>query len=293
MDNFNFNLLKYFYYIAVYNGFTNASRNLKVAQPSLSLNVKKLEEELGYKLIERNSKVFKLTDEGNNLFKSIKPFFESIESNLKIKTESKEFIELNIGIRYSYSFLISPNLIDKIIEEFPNIKINIKLYSKLDDNKLKEKDYDLVIDDIDYFRFLKDVNSIEVMEMNNYFICGDELYKVYKDIKHISELNKAKLISYNPSLKNGRFNGLCYDNSASFIDIISVNESDLYFEYIRSNLGIGFTNNLMLMKYDNFNIIDVEEEIFKDKLGIAYISNSATLLRIIEIIDESIKEIIQ
>lgn len=293
MDSFNFNLLKYFYYIVLYNGFTNASRNLKVAQPSLSLTVKRLEEELGYKLIERNSKQFKLTDDGNNLFKSIKPFFESIENNLKIKTEKKEFIELNIGIRYSYSFLISPILIDRLIANFPNIKINIKLYSKLDDNKLKEKDYDLVIDDSDYFRFLKDANTIDIMEVNNYFICGDKLYKVYKDIKHISELNKAKLISYNPSLKNGKFNGLCYDNNASFIDIISVNESDLYFEYIRNDLGIGFTNELLLEKYNDFNIINVEDEIFKDKIGIAYINNSTTLLRIIEMIKENIKETVQ
>ena len=46
MDNFNFNLFKYFYYVVLYNGVTNASKNLNVAQPSLSLSIKNLELQL-------------------------------------------------------------------------------------------------------------------------------------------------------------------------------------------------------------------------------------------------------
>lgn len=43
MDNINFNLLKYFYYVAYYKGFTNASKQLRIAQSALSYNVKTLE----------------------------------------------------------------------------------------------------------------------------------------------------------------------------------------------------------------------------------------------------------
>ena len=290
MDNFNFNLLKYFYYIVLYNGFTNASRNLSVAQPSLSLNVKRLEDELGYKLIERNSKQFELTENGNNLFKSIKPFFESIEDNLKVNKTSNKITEVNIAVRYSYSFIVSSNVIHKILAANPNIKINVKLYSKFDTDKLKLKEYDLVIDDIDYLNLASYANIINIAEVDNYFICGDELYSIYKDVKHISELNKARFISYNPSLKNGKFNGLCYNNTVSFVDIISVNESDRYFEYITDSLGIGFTNELFLKRYNGYNKIEIEEEIFKDELGIAYVNDNSILKSIIEIIKEDIRE---
>ena len=43
MNNFNLNLFKYFYYVVYYNGFTNASKNLNIAQSSLSYNIKQLE----------------------------------------------------------------------------------------------------------------------------------------------------------------------------------------------------------------------------------------------------------
>lgn len=43
MDNFNFNLFKYFYYVVYYKGFTNAARHLNVVQSALSYNVKTLE----------------------------------------------------------------------------------------------------------------------------------------------------------------------------------------------------------------------------------------------------------
>ena len=291
MDSFNFNLLKYFYYIVLYNGFTSASRNLSVAQPSLSLNVKRLEDELGYKLIERNSKQFELTENGSKLFKNIKPFFESIENNLKINNKDNKITEVNIAVRYSYSFLASSNVIHKILAANPNIKINVKLYAKLDLEKLKQKEYDLVIDDIDYLNLMKGVNTLKIAEISNHFICGDELYPVYKDVKHIKELNKAKLVSYNPSLKNGKFDELCYNNHTSFVDIVSANESDVYFEYITDSLGIGFTNELFLKKYSGYNIIEVEDEIFKDEIGISYINNTPILKNIIEIIKEDIKEI--
>ena len=51
MDNFNFNLFKYYYYVVLYGGVTNASKNLRVAQPSLSLSIKNLESQLNKKLI--------------------------------------------------------------------------------------------------------------------------------------------------------------------------------------------------------------------------------------------------
>jgi len=59
MDNFN--LFKYFYYVAYYKGFSNAARNLNVVQSALSYNVKTLENQIDKTLIIRNGKSFQLT----------------------------------------------------------------------------------------------------------------------------------------------------------------------------------------------------------------------------------------
>ena len=67
MNNFNLNLFKYFYYVVYYNGFTNASKNLNIAQSSLSYNIKQLELQLDKTLIIRDNKNFELTEDGVNV----------------------------------------------------------------------------------------------------------------------------------------------------------------------------------------------------------------------------------
>lgn len=98
MNNFNFNLFKNFYYIVVYKGVTNASKNLNVAQPSLSLSIKNLELQLNKVLINRSTKQFQLTQEGLRLFETLQPMFESLEKNIECFYDQKSYTELNIGI---------------------------------------------------------------------------------------------------------------------------------------------------------------------------------------------------
>ena len=90
MDSFNFNLFKYFYFVVIYNGVTNASKNLSVAQPSLSLSIKNLEHQLNKLLIDRSKKQFTLTEEGYRLFEILKPTFESIEKNIDFFNDKKK-----------------------------------------------------------------------------------------------------------------------------------------------------------------------------------------------------------
>lgn len=56
--------LQYFIAIAKLNGFSNAAKKIHVAQSSLSLQIQKLEQELGTQLFERNTRSVVLTEAG-------------------------------------------------------------------------------------------------------------------------------------------------------------------------------------------------------------------------------------
>lgn len=272
MDNFNLNLFKYFYYVVLYNGVTNASKNLSVAQPSLSLSIKNLEGQLQKALIDRTSKQFMLTDEGEKLFELLKPFFENMEKNIDFSNKKNKYEVINIGIRYCYAKSILSNFITLYSQEHPKIKLNIDLYSKLNFEKVKNKEYDIVIDDYDYVSQLENISIENLISIKNYFICGNKYYNDFKDVRSISELDEAPFISYRPSLKTGKFRKLCYDNNVSFIELYNVNESDLYFDLLIKNSLIGFTNEILLKEYLNnndINIIKVCEEIFNDQISLA------------------------
>ena len=293
MDNFNFNLFKYFYYVVLYNGVTNASKNLSVAQPSLSLSIKNLESQLNKILIDRNKKQFSLTEEGYQLYEILKPIFENIEKNIDFFNNEKKYIEINIGIRYSYAKNILSELIKNFRYEFPKVKINVDLYSKLNFDKIKNKEYDIVIDDDDYIKQLENVNAEILCELENYFICGSNLYNEYKNINSIKEIDSMPFISYRPSLKTGKFRQYCYKNDVSFLEIFSVNESDLYFKLVKENFGIGISNKLLLKDYLNERtvyIINIEEKIFKHRISIAHTKNNIYINNFISMLKDYIRK---
>lgn len=271
MNNFNLNLLKYFYYVVYYNGFTNAAKNLNVVQSALSYNVKQLEIQTNKKLINRDKKVFELTEDGYNLFENIKPIFELLDHNLD-QINNNNFDEITIGVRHYLSDFIFKNAINEYIERNSNIHINIKLYSKLDVKKY-EDEYDIIIDYDDYTSLINSDNKIKLCKLENAFVMGKELYKNYSDINTIKELANVRFISMCPNKKNGKFQKMCFDNNILFTSIVSINDSQLLKKLIKDNLGMSFVNKVFVEKEideDEIKVVSIKEKIFEDNIEVVY-----------------------
>ena len=170
MNNFNLNLFKYFYYVVYYNGFTNASKNLNIAQSSLSYNIKQLELQLDKVLIIRDNKNFELTEDGYNLYENLKSAFIILNQNLE-QFNNQNTMELTIGIRHYLSDFIFKDSIVEFVNTYPNIHINIKLYSKLEVKKI-EDEYDMLIDYEDYTNLINTNNKDFLCTLNNIFVSG-------------------------------------------------------------------------------------------------------------------------
>ena len=61
--------LKIFFEACKEKSFTKAAKNLFISQSAVSIQIKKLETKLGIQLIERNSKNFRLTFAGKELYR--------------------------------------------------------------------------------------------------------------------------------------------------------------------------------------------------------------------------------
>lgn len=71
--------LQYFYVVAKENGFTNASKALRIQQPAISRMVKLLEDDLGFKLFERVGRNVQLTRQGAEVFEHSKKIFSAVD----------------------------------------------------------------------------------------------------------------------------------------------------------------------------------------------------------------------
>ena len=293
MNNFNLNLFKYFYYVVYYNGFTNASKNLNIAQSSLSYNIKQLELQLDKVLIIRDNKNFELTEDGYNLYENLKYAFIILNQNLE-QFNNQNTMELTIGIRHYLSDFIFKDSIVEFVNTYPNIHINIKLYSKLEVKKI-EDEYDMLIDYEDYTNLINTNNKDFLCTLNNIFVSGKELSKNYQSIQSIKELENTRLISMCPNKRNGKFQKMCFENGILFKNIISVNDSIISKELVKNNLGLCFGNREFFKEEianGDIKEIKVKEQLFNDNVYIVYKNNKNidNINRFIKILKKQYKE---
>lgn len=293
MNNFNLNLFKYFYYVVYYNGFTNASKNLNIAQSSLSYSIKQLELQLDKVLIIRDHKNFELTEDGYNLYENLKSAFSILNQNLE-QFDNLNTMELTIGVRHYLSDFIFKDSVVEFINTYSNIHINIKLYSKLDIKKF-EDEYDMVIDYEDYTNLINTDNKKLLCTLNNTFVVGKELSKNYESVYSIKELGNTRLISMCPNKRNGKFQKMCFENGILFENIISINDSTLSKELVKNNLGLSFANKDFFkeeLASGDIKEIKVVEEMFKDNICIVYKKgkNLNNIIKFIKILEKQYEE---
>ena len=83
----NYQHLFYFWHVARYGSVTEASQHLRLAQPTISAQLKALEDALGEKLLQRHGRNLKLTESGQLAYKYAEQIF----------TTGQEFLDLLDG----------------------------------------------------------------------------------------------------------------------------------------------------------------------------------------------------
>lgn len=78
-QQFNYNHLYYFYLVVKLNGISRVAEALRLSQPTISIQIAQLEDQLGLKLFNRDKRRLRLTAEGEALFPYCRQAFEGLE----------------------------------------------------------------------------------------------------------------------------------------------------------------------------------------------------------------------
>lgn len=113
--------------MARFGGFTAAARRLRLTQPTLSLQVKSLETELGVQLLERDSRGVKLTPEGQVLYERATRLFETESEIDSLFRDRAKFqpSTLSIATNQSIAAHILPPRLEVFTGRFPKVEVNI------------------------------------------------------------------------------------------------------------------------------------------------------------------------
>lgn len=119
-------LLLYFTTLIDKGTFTKAAKELHISQPSLSSAIKKLENNVGFKLIIRNTRKISLTKEGEILYKEAKKLLDHFNYVRKqmVRLKNRGPMELQIGLIESVKSWI-PKVIHHYRESNPDVRIKL------------------------------------------------------------------------------------------------------------------------------------------------------------------------
>ena len=119
-------LLLYFTTLIDKGTFTKAAKELHISQPSLSSAIKKLENNVGFKLIIRNTRKISLTKEGEILYKEAKKLLDHFNYVRKqiVRLKNQGPMELQIGLIESVKSWI-PKVIHHYRESNPDVRIKL------------------------------------------------------------------------------------------------------------------------------------------------------------------------
>jgi LysR family hydrogen peroxide-inducible transcriptional activator len=187
--------LRYIVEVARERNFSRASSKVFVSQPALSMQIRKLEEDLGVEIFERSKQNFLITPIGAEIIKKAEIILQECEEIKLLAKNSKDPYrgEIKIGAFPTIASYFLPKFVKNIRKKFPHLKIFL-IEEKSEDLilKLKNAQLDLCLLTLP----IKDENLISKKIFSEEFLLATPLdHKLAKKSKiNIKELQNQELM---------------------------------------------------------------------------------------------------
>lgn len=175
--------LEYLIAVDTHRSFAEAARHCYVTQPTLSMQIKKIEEELNILVFDRSKKPVLTTDIGRQVINQARITVQEANRIREVIQNQKDEIKgtLKIGIIPTLSPYLLPLFITKFIQKYPEVNLVIE---ELMSNQILDR---LHSDLLDVGILVTPVNQSSVLEIPLFY----ERFIVYMSSEHpLSERNK-------------------------------------------------------------------------------------------------------
>lgn len=120
--------LEYVVAVATYKSFVAAAEKCFVTQPTLSMQIQKLEEELDIKLFDRNKHPIEVTEVGVAVVAQAKVILAESQKVLDLIQKQKNVLEgiFRIAVIPTIAPYILPGLLDQYSKAYPQVKLEVR-----------------------------------------------------------------------------------------------------------------------------------------------------------------------
>ena len=120
--------LKYVLAVAEHQNFTKAAAHVFVTQPTLSMQIQKLEEELSILIFDRSKKPIELTEVGEKIVNQARNIVNESERMQDVVDQEKGFIggDFRLGIIPTVMPTLLPMFLKSFIRKYPKVHLKIE-----------------------------------------------------------------------------------------------------------------------------------------------------------------------
>ncbi len=242
--------LEYFLKTAELMNMTQAAKDLFISQPSLSEQIRTLEDELGVKLFERqNRNRLEITNAGKVLVREIEELFQKEAEMIEIVRKAGQIDRKKLKICY----LIGPyqNRIPQLVKKFhqhqPDVAIDLKACSWNELNeRLESMDYDVVF----YLRLgdyeIPNTKSIDLFSANSYLITAeDHPLAVYDEVEFEQfryEVFSVDILPKKTEIEYCSIYEIFKNHKAGKPNVIAVPDIDSVLMNVKSGISVGIVS---------------------------------------------------
>ncbi|GAW30658.1 selenium metabolism-associated LysR family transcriptional regulator [Carboxydocella sp. JDF658] len=125
----NLNYLKVFHTVAKHQGFTKAAEELLISQPTISVQIKNLEQELGLELFQKLGRKVYLTEAGRTLFHYTSKIFNQLEEAENALKDLKGLGKgrLLVGASTTPGIYVLPRILGQYRKLYPGIEVVLEI----------------------------------------------------------------------------------------------------------------------------------------------------------------------
>lgn len=234
---------KIFYEVARCGNISRAAKELYISQPAISKAISKLEESLGIRLFNRNSRGVQLTREGSILFQHVNAAFDSLgrgERELK-RIHDFHIGNLKIGVSNTLCKYVLLPYLKGFIEKYPHVNIAIEsqsTYQTLDMLDARKIDIGLVAEP----KNRKGLFFQPLMEINDVFVCTPAYMEnlLLREGEHPDIFKTGNIMLLNRSnMSRKHVDAYLSDNQIEVNQLLETTDMELLIEFSRIGLGIG------------------------------------------------------
>ena len=275
--NISLDLYRLFYVVAKEGSISKAANILFISQPAITLQIKKLESELGVSLFTRTKHGVVLTEEGSVLFEYIK---SAIDNIINGENALSNLRNLDSGIiRIGASTTVSKHIVMPYLEKFHEMypKIEIQIVNSLTTNLLKELrngNLDILFLNLPMDE-KKDLKIIPITNVHDIFVGNKKYFDLTKGKITLKELSNYPLLFQKmPSNTRAYLNNYLKSNNTDLKPQLEVVSYNLIMDLVSAGFGIGYATKEFIkseLEKKELYEIKVEPSIPKRYIGIATI----------------------